>query len=106
VGTPMKLLEMIRGCGWDRIDNDKVKAKEEEDEGVNEDGKPRIEPWRGRDKMVHYGTWRAKPELGLANVEWVIVDEADVLFDPDFQEATRTLLADISAVIRSWNRVS
>ena len=67
---------------------------------------------RGRDKMVGFGKWRSKPEMGLANVEWVIVDEADVIFgvydysfwfiysnslsDPDFQETTRTLLSDIS----------
>ena len=24
--------------------------------------------------------WRSKPEVGLANIKWVIVDEADVLF--------------------------
>jgi len=47
--------------------------------------------------MVGFGKWRSKPELGLANIEWVVVDEADVLFDPDFQETTRTLLANISA---------
>ncbi|KAF8172503.1 P-loop containing nucleoside triphosphate hydrolase protein, partial [Pholiota molesta] len=99
VGTPMKLLEMVRGRGWDRIEEEEAeRAREEEDEDdVDEEGRPRVKPRRGRDKMVHYGTWRAKPELGLANVEWVVVDEADVLFDPDFQETTRTLLADISA---------
>ncbi|KAF9478234.1 P-loop containing nucleoside triphosphate hydrolase protein [Pholiota conissans] len=98
VGTPMKLLEMVRGRGWDRVEEDETKAAaEEEEDGLDEEGKPRVKPRRGRDKMVHYGTWRAKPELGLANVEWVVVDEADVLFDPDFQETTRTLLADISA---------
>lgn len=45
VGTPMKILEMIHGRGWDRKD--------------------------GR---------RGPPEMGLGRVEWVIVDEADVLF--------------------------
>jgi len=35
--------------------------------------------------------------MGLMNVEWVVVDEADVLFDPDFQQSTRMLLSDISA---------
>ncbi|EDR11829.1 uncharacterized protein LACBIDRAFT_313663 [Laccaria bicolor S238N-H82] len=83
VGTPMKLMEMVRGRGWDR--------KEEENE---EEGERTLR--RGRDKMVGFGKWRNKPEMGLANVEWVIVDEADVLFDPDFQETTRTLLSDIS----------
>jgi len=35
--------------------------------------------------------------MGLQNIEWVIVDEADILFDPDFQESTRMLLADVAA---------
>ena len=30
--------------------------------------------------MVGVGKWKSKPELGLANIEWVVVDEADVLF--------------------------
>ncbi|KAH8077509.1 hypothetical protein BXZ70DRAFT_962614 [Cristinia sonorae] len=38
-----------------------------------------------------------EPEAGLANVEWVVIDEADVLLDPDFQESTRLLPADIAA---------
>ena len=102
VGTPMKLMEMVRGRGWDR--------KEGEEEENEEEGGRTLR--RGRDKMVGFGKWRSKPEMGLANVEWVIVDEADVLFgvydhsfwfihtnyssDPDFQETTRTLLSDIS----------
>ena len=53
--------------------------------------------------------------MGLQNVEWVVVDEVDILIgnysfpysdsvkltmrilDPDFQESTRTLLADIAS---------
>ena len=69
VGTPMKLLEMVRGRGWDRIDN----ADLEQD-----DVKTKLR--RGRDKTVGFGKWRNPPEMGLANIEWVIVDEADVLF--------------------------
>jgi ATP-dependent RNA helicase MRH4 len=68
VGTPMKLLEMVRGRGWDR------KEEDVEEDDVN--AKLR----RGRDKMVGFGKWRNPPEMGLAKVEWVIVDEADVLF--------------------------
>ncbi|KAJ2915803.1 hypothetical protein MD484_g4596, partial [Candolleomyces efflorescens] len=86
VGTPMKIMEMIRGRGWDR------REMSEEDAALD----PKALR-RGRDKMVGFGKWRSKPELGLENVEWVVVDEADVLLDPDFQEVTRTLLADISA---------
>ncbi|KAF8877413.1 P-loop containing nucleoside triphosphate hydrolase protein [Infundibulicybe gibba] len=87
VGTPMKLLEMVRGRGWDR----------KEDDGEAEDlDEAEKKLRRGRDKMLGFGKWRSQPEMGLANVEWVVVDEADVLFDPDFQETTRQLLADIS----------
>ncbi|KAF8629784.1 hypothetical protein AX17_005563 [Amanita inopinata Kibby_2008] len=79
VGTPMKLLEMVRGRGWNR---------EEDEAGENGRDRPtRRDPDAGK----------GKPEMGLANVEWIVVDEADVLFDPDFQEYTRMLLADISA---------
>ncbi|KAH8107785.1 hypothetical protein BXZ70DRAFT_11989 [Cristinia sonorae] len=38
-----------------------------------------------------------EPEAGLANVEWVVIDKADVLLAPDLQESTRLLLADIAA---------
>ncbi|KAF8623593.1 hypothetical protein AX15_006234 [Amanita polypyramis BW_CC] len=76
VGTPMKLLEMARGRGWDR-------EEIEEGSDVMEGNRQQFQ--------------KAKPEMGLADVEWVVVDEADVLFDPDFQEYTRMLLADISA---------
>jgi ATP-dependent RNA helicase MRH4 len=74
VGTPMKVLEMVHGRGWDRI--------EEGEEGDMElqAGVEVKKPRRGRDKMVGVGKWRSKPELGLANIEWVVVDEADVLF--------------------------
>ncbi|KIK37336.1 hypothetical protein CY34DRAFT_15785 [Suillus luteus UH-Slu-Lm8-n1] len=41
--------------------------------------------------------WVDEPEMGLENVQWVVVDETDVLFNPDFQESTRMLLADIAA---------
>jgi len=75
VGTPMKLLEMVRGRGWDRKE---VEEEREQMEEENDENSPK--PRRGRDKVVHFGKWKSKPELGLANVEWVIVDEADVLF--------------------------
>ncbi|KAG6878009.1 hypothetical protein C0992_008756 [Termitomyces sp. T32_za158] len=91
VGTPMKLLEMVKGRGWDRKEPD----AEDGADTVDDEFSPK--PRRGRDKLVGFGKWRNKPEMGLANVEWVVVDEADVLFDPDFQETTRQLLADISA---------
>jgi len=51
-GTLMKVLEMVRGRGWDRA----------------------LTPSAG------YGSTWSQPGLGLANIEWVVVDEADVLF--------------------------
>lgn len=66
VGTPTKALEMVRGRYWER----EVENAQFE--------------------------YKGKPEMSLENIEWVIVDEADVLFDPDFQESTRMLLADIA----------
>lgn len=53
VATPMKVLEMTRGRGWNKT------------EGEGPDG-----------RAVTVG----EPEMGFENVEWVIVDEADVLF--------------------------
>ncbi|SJL09447.1 uncharacterized protein ARMOST_12825 [Armillaria ostoyae] len=101
VGTPMKLLELIKGRGWERrIGNETPKAQEEstEEGEEKEDEEFQRKPRRGRDLgVVPTGTLGAAPEMGLANVEWVIVDEADVLFDPDFQETTRLLLSEVSA---------
>ena len=77
VGTPMKLLEMVRGRGWDRKESDEQEqANSEESNAVEQKRKAR----RGRDKVEGFGKWRSKPEMGLENVEWVVVDEADVLF--------------------------
>ena len=111
VGTPMKLLEMERGRGWNWEDRAREralrigKAKTEEHEDVGEEPGANKEPARE--------FWVDEPEMGLQNVEWVVVDEADILFgahliqimcaftdncaDPDFQESTRMLLADIAA---------
>ncbi|KAF9043330.1 P-loop containing nucleoside triphosphate hydrolase protein [Panaeolus papilionaceus] len=99
IGTPMKVLEMVRGRGWDRRSVNPGQEGEESDMEMEpvEEGEPEHRLRRGRDQLVGYGSWRSKPELGLANVEWVVIDEADVLLDPDFQESTRTLLADIAA---------
>ena len=93
VGTPMKLLEMVRGRGWDRRPQEEEKEEKSEEAEDEDEAKPR----RGRDMNPGYGEGGAKHEMGLKNVEWVVVDEADVLFDPDFQATTRLLLSDISA---------
>ena len=56
VGTPSKLLELMRGRGWDYDSR---------------------EPG---DKTSRRKVTVGEPEMGLRNVEWVVVDEADVLF--------------------------
>ncbi|KAJ7768745.1 hypothetical protein B0H14DRAFT_2968287 [Mycena olivaceomarginata] len=104
VGTPMKLMEMVRGRGWERdvqfgggpaAEFERKRALEA-DEGGEKEKERGPKRRRGRDSVPGVGTWKASAEMGLAEVEWVIVDEADVLFDSDFQETTRMLLADIA----------
>ncbi|KAG1870536.1 P-loop containing nucleoside triphosphate hydrolase protein [Suillus tomentosus] len=94
VGTPMKLLEMERGRGW----NWEERARER----AMRIGKTKSEDVKDADegsKETSREFWVDEPEMGLENVQWVVVDEADVLFGayPDFQESTRKLLGDIAA---------
>ncbi|KAL1744204.1 P-loop containing nucleoside triphosphate hydrolase protein [Schizophyllum fasciatum] len=85
VGTPMKILEMNRGIGWDRA------ARDAE---LDNNGRDR-RPGSG---VAELATRTAEtPGIGYENVEWLVVDEADILYDPDFQESTRLLMADIAA---------
>jgi ATP-dependent RNA helicase MRH4 len=90
VGTPPTVLGMVRGGRWDK-------------ESVKSEGK--------RQKKVP----ASRPEVSLSEIEWVVVDEADVLFgtpdsvsiclpfsylhrtDPDFIDQTLLLLSDIAA---------
>lgn len=73
VGTPMKLLDMCRGRGWDRLEEQEAQLTE-------------LEPYEfagNKDRASHEKMRRVRtgrPEMGLANVEWVVIDEADVLF--------------------------
>ncbi|KAL4072077.1 P-loop containing nucleoside triphosphate hydrolase protein [Scleroderma citrinum] len=93
VGTPMKLLELEKGRGW----NWEQRARER---ALLINSNSALEPDGLQDASsidLGHKFWVDEPEMGLENVEWVIVDEADILFDPDFQESTRTLLADIAA---------
>ena len=60
VGTPAKVLELMCGRGWDHD------AEEERAE-------KRTERYARRKVTV------GEPQMGLGNVEWVVVDEADVL---------------------------
>lgn len=58
VGTPARVLEMAMGHGWDR------EARRERNGEGQRDGRK----------------WVVGPrEMGLGNVEWVVVDEADTL---------------------------
>lgn len=60
VGTPNKLLEMTRGRGWNR-------NRDETDEQLFE--------------LHNEPSFKSpEPEMGLQNVEWVVIDEADILF--------------------------
>lgn len=67
VGTPTKILEMVRGHGWNWEANKQQNVEDTWD--VDENGKT-IKP-----KPFIVGP----PEVGLENVEWVVIDEADVL---------------------------
>lgn len=62
VSTPVKALEMVRGWGWDKVDNDEKTMPWEKE------GKP--------ERKFKPG----KPEMSLERIECVVVDEADVLF--------------------------
>ena len=70
IGTPVKIMELIRGRGWDRLQGELTPDVE--------GNLPKLR--RGRDKMPGIGQWKAGSTLGLENVEWVVIDEADVLF--------------------------
>ncbi|KAH7903333.1 P-loop containing nucleoside triphosphate hydrolase protein, partial [Hygrophoropsis aurantiaca] len=91
VGTPMKVLEMARGKGWNWEDRDRKRRLAEDPDSLDE-----MSTEANKTKAVRK-YWVDEPEMGLANIDWVVVDEADVLFDPDFQQSTRMLLADIAA---------
>ena len=64
VGTPNKLLEMARGRKRDRVKDETDKQLAAELSG-------------SRRETASKGP---EPDMGLQNVEWVIVDEADILF--------------------------
>ncbi|KAG6378348.1 P-loop containing nucleoside triphosphate hydrolase protein [Boletus reticuloceps] len=82
VGTPMKLLELEKGKGWNWEQRAHERALRA---GSKKTEDPTVRKF-----------WVDEPEMGLESIEWVIVDEADVLFDPDFEASTRQLLADIA----------
>jgi len=64
VGTPNKLLEMARGRRWEWVRDGSDKQLAAELSGSRNETSSKS----------------PNPEMGLQNVEWVIVDEADILF--------------------------
>lgn len=74
VGTPMKVLEMVKGRRWDKPSSSSPEDAFPGDLSKKERRKQHAEKERSN----------PKPEMGLGRVEWVVVDEADVLFGMHF----------------------
>jgi len=84
VGTPARLLDLTRGRGWkDEIAAKMARNPWESDKKTPEPRLPQVD-------------WT--PEVDLSYVEWIIVDEADVLFNPDFVDSMEILLGAISDI--------
>ncbi|KAH9931295.1 P-loop containing nucleoside triphosphate hydrolase protein [Fomitopsis serialis] len=77
VGTTSKILELVKGRNWDRE-------------------QPKVEDTWDKEAPKSRRFTVGKPEMSLERIEWVVVDEADVLFDPDFQEHTNLILSAIA----------
>ncbi|KAF9003507.1 P-loop containing nucleoside triphosphate hydrolase protein [Hymenopellis radicata] len=73
------LLEMVKGRGWDR----RVGEEEKPEPPVESEGEEKRKFRKGRDiALPTTGKTGTSPaELGLINVDWVVIDEADVLFE-------------------------
>ncbi|KZW00683.1 P-loop containing nucleoside triphosphate hydrolase protein [Exidia glandulosa HHB12029] len=78
--TPAGVLELIRGNGWERAG-----------EIIRDDQGREIKQWEVGPRM-----------MGLSKVEWVVVDEADILLDPDFREHTLAILDEVAAARAHW----
>jgi len=72
VGTPNKVLEMARGRGWDWEERLRKKRKEE----ARAQGRVYVDDPHQPIRSF----WIDEPEMDLAGIEWVVVDEADILF--------------------------
>lgn len=73
IGTPNKLLEMARGRRWDRVEGETDKQLAAVLSGSRKETSSKS----------------PEPEIGLQSVEWVIVDEADILFGSSFMPSYR-----------------
>jgi ATP-dependent RNA helicase MRH4 len=74
VGTPNKLLEMATGKRWNHRQDEPDK---QEPEKYESDKQLAAELSGSRNETSFRGP---EPAMGLQNVEWVIIDEADILF--------------------------
>ncbi|KAG9090906.1 RNA helicase, partial [Ceratobasidium sp. 370] len=74
IGTPAKILDLTRPRG-----------------------RHSVGPRRPGDDEVVRREVQREVKMSLAAVEWVVVDEADVLFDPDFSVWTEAIIQDIRA---------
>ncbi len=81
VSTPSKVLELFRGRGWDW---EVRRSRKDVFANGGEEGKINIP------RKYNIG----EPQMGLADIEWVVVDEADVLFGKlDKATVSRSLLS-------------
>jgi ATP-dependent RNA helicase MRH4 len=86
VGTTARVLDLARGRQWrDEIEKlmERNPWEKEAKGGDNPLGRSNPPGW--------------KPTLDLSQVDWVVMDEADVVYGPDFIHSTELLLNDIAA---------
>lgn len=72
VGTPMKVLEMVHGWGWDRR-RWKMRLNRRRCELVLRMEKLATGNWEeaeAEERTVDFGVWKSKPDVGLTNIEW------------------------------------
>jgi ATP-dependent RNA helicase MRH4 len=89
--TPMRALEMVKGRGWDRVERDESSLAEAQG-SLSEDNlatgetlaneSTNVRDRRGKlpELTKEAPSMKYPREMELGNVEWVVVDEADVLF--------------------------
>ncbi|KIM27544.1 hypothetical protein M408DRAFT_166544 [Serendipita vermifera MAFF 305830] len=86
IGTAGRVLDLTRGRQW-RDDMEKIM-----DRNPWERDEPKAENSVGR---LNHPDW--KPSIDLSEIEWVVMDEADVVYGPDFIQTTEMLLNDIAS---------
>ncbi|PVF95926.1 P-loop containing nucleoside triphosphate hydrolase protein [Serendipita vermifera] len=84
VGTTARVLDLARGRDW----RDEIEKVMERNPWEKETSKEKL----GR---VNPPGWA--PSLDLSHVNWVVMDEADVVYGSDFIHSTEMLLNDIAA---------